>query len=63
MPASDVRDQLVKGLFRRCCSEGLVSHFVLKEVTEMNVDYQSLLEGVTDFGNLPKTWSSNVIQY
>ena len=60
MPASDVRDRLVKGLFKRCSDEGLVSHFVLKEVSSMNVDYQSLLEGVTDYGNLPLTWSSNV---
>mmetsp|Transcript_37220 Transcript_37220/g.89094 ORF Transcript_37220/g.89094 Transcript_37220/m.89094 type:complete len:724 (+) Transcript_37220:152-2323(+) len=60
MPAGDVRDRLVKGLFRRCCSQGLVSHFVLKEMTAMNVDYQSLLEGVSGYGNLPPTWSSNV---
>jgi len=63
MPESDVRDNLVKGLFRKCCRDGLVSDFVLKETTDLSAPgfYQSLLEGVTnDYGNLPKSWSANV---
>lgn len=63
MPESDVRDSLVKGLFRKCCRDGLVSNFVLKEMTGLvTADlYQSLLKGNTNnYGNLPKTWSCNV---
>jgi len=63
MPESDVRNDLVKGLFRKCCRDGLVSEFVLKETADLSTPglYQSLLEGVTnDFGNLPKSWSANV---
>ena len=63
MPESDVRDNLVKGLFRKCCRDGLVSNFVLKEMTSLATPdlYQSLLKGNTNnYGNLPKTWSCNV---
>jgi len=60
MPDSDLRQQLVKGLFSKCCKEGLTSDFVLKETGALTKDYQSLLEGVTDYGNLPKSWSENV---
>lgn len=63
MPESDVRDNLVTGLFRKCCRDGLLSNFVLKEMTGLATPdlYQSLLKGNTnDYGNLPKTWSCNV---
>ncbi|KAL9187799.1 hypothetical protein ACHAXT_006177 [Thalassiosira profunda] len=63
MPESDVRDDLVKGLFRKCSQEGLVSDFVLKEMADLSTPdlYQSLLKGVTNsYGNLPKSWSANV---
>ena len=63
MPESEVRDDLVKGLFRKCSREGLVSDFVLSEMADLcTADmYQSLLKGVTnDYGNLPKSWSANV---
>eukprot|EP00579_Thalassiosira_antarctica_P025350 CAMPEP_0202004854 /NCGR_PEP_ID=MMETSP0905-20130828/10061_1 /ASSEMBLY_ACC=CAM_ASM_000554 /TAXON_ID=420261 /ORGANISM="Thalassiosira antarctica, Strain CCMP982" /LENGTH=1035 /DNA_ID=CAMNT_0048562299 /DNA_START=41 /DNA_END=3148 /DNA_ORIENTATION=+ len=63
MQESDVRDNLVKGLFRKCCREGLASDFVLKEMADLSTPglYQSLLEGVTnEYGNLPKSWSANV---
>ena len=63
MPESDVRDNFVKGLFRRCCKDGLVSDFVLKEMSTLSQTglYQSLLEGVTnEYGNLPKSWSARV---
>jgi len=63
MPESDVRNDLVKGLFRKASRDGLVSDFVLKEVADLASPglYQSLLEGKTnEFGNLPKSWSANV---
>lgn len=63
MPESEVRDNLVKGLFRKCCREGLASDFVLRETADLSTPdlYQSLLKGVTnDYGNLPKSWSANV---
>ena len=63
MPESEVRDDLAKGLFRKCCQVGLVSDFVLSEMADLcTADmYQSLLSGVTnDYGNLPKSWSANV---
>ncbi|KAL3806274.1 hypothetical protein ACHAXA_000872 [Cyclostephanos tholiformis] len=63
MPESDVRDNLVKGLFRKCCRDGLVSNFVLKEMADLATPdlYQSLLKGVTsDYGNFPKSWSAKV---
>ncbi|KAL3769973.1 hypothetical protein ACHAW5_004785 [Stephanodiscus triporus] len=63
MPESDVRDNLVKGLFRKCCRDGLVSNFVLKEMADLATPdlYQSLLKGATsDYGNLPKSWSAKV---
>lgn len=63
MPESDVRDNLVKGLFRKCCRDGLVSNFVLKEMRGLATPdlYQSILKGVTnDYGNLPKSWSTNI---
>ena len=50
-------------LFRKCCQDGLVSDFVLKEMSDLSSPdlYQSLLKGVAnDYGNLPKSWSSNV---
>ncbi|KAL7538529.1 hypothetical protein ACHAXR_009580 [Thalassiosira sp. AJA248-18] len=63
MPESEVRDNLVKGLFRKCCRDGLASDFVLKEMADLSTPdlYQSLLKGVTnEYGNLPKSWSANV---
>ena len=63
MPESEVRDDLAKGLFRKCCQDGLVSDFVLSEMAGIcTADmYQSLLSGVTnDYGNLPMSWSANV---
>ena len=63
MPPSEVRDNLVKGLFRKCCQDGMVSDFVLKEMSYLSTPdlYQSLLKGATnDYGNLPKSWSVNV---
>ena len=65
MPESDVRDNLVQGLFRRACREGLVSDFVLKEMGDLAGEnpelYQTLLQGYTsDYGILPEHWSENV---
>lgn len=63
MPESEVRENLVKGLFRKCCKDGLVSNFVLKEMADLSTPdlYQTLLKGVTnDYGNLPTSWSTNV---
>lgn len=57
------RDNLVKSLFRKCCRDGLVSTFVLKEMSTLSQPglYQSLLGGVTnEYGNLPKSWSARV---
>jgi len=63
MPDSDVRDNLVQGLFRKASMEGLVSDFVLKEMRDLATPdlYHSILKGHTnDFGILPKSWSANV---
>jgi len=61
MPESDVRNDLVKGLFRRCCRDGQVGDLVLRSMKSLTTPdlYQSLLEGVADYG-LPKSWSANV---
>ncbi len=61
MPESDVRNDLVKGLFRRCCRDGQVGDLVLRSMKSLTTPdlYQSLLEGVVDYG-LPKSWSANV---
>ena len=57
-------DNLVKGLFRKACRDGLVSDFVLKEMGGLVSTpdlYQSLLKGyTTDYGILPASWSANV---
>ena len=63
MPKSDVRDNLVQGLFRKASMEGLVSDFVLKEMRDLATPdlYHNILKGHTnDFGILPKSWSANV---
>ena len=63
MPDSDVRDNLVQGLFRKASMDGLVSDFVLKEMRDLATPdlYHSILKGHTnDFGILPKSWSANV---
>lgn len=61
MPESDVRNDLVKGLFRRCCRDGQVGDLVLLNMKALTSPdfYQTLLEGVADYG-LPKSWSANV---
>ena len=63
MPKSSIRDDLVKGVFRRCCRDGQVGDLVLRNMKGLSSPdfYQTLLEGVedADYG-LPKKWSANV---
>ncbi|KAL3765476.1 hypothetical protein ACHAWO_009321 [Cyclotella atomus] len=61
MPSSDVRDDLVKSVFRRCCRDGQVGTLVLRNMKHLASAelYQSLLEGESNF-DLPKSWSVNV---
>ncbi|KAL7485059.1 hypothetical protein ACHAW6_010658 [Cyclotella cf. meneghiniana] len=61
MPSSDVRDDLVKSVFRRCCRDGQVGTLVLRSMKQLASPelYQSLLEGESKY-DLPKSWSANI---
>ncbi|KAL3783510.1 hypothetical protein HJC23_009475 [Cyclotella cryptica] len=61
MPVSDVRDDLVKSVFRRCCRDGQVGTLVLRSMKQLASPelYQSLLEGESKY-DLPKSWSANI---
>jgi hypothetical protein len=61
MPSSDVRDNLVTSVFRRCCRDGQVGTLVLRSMKQLASPelYQTLLKGESNY-DLPKSWSANV---
>jgi hypothetical protein len=61
MPKSDVRSDLVALVFRRCCTDGQVSQFVMRKLRDASTQfaYKQLLQGNSK-DSLPPEWTCNV---
>lgn len=66
-PSDNMKVKTIVRLFRRCCEEGKVSQFVLKELQaslsadEIRVAMGSDTLYVGDVGSIPKQWRRNVL--
>jgi hypothetical protein len=63
MPKSNIRDDMVQLVFRRCCLDGQLSSMVLKKFREAAdaPQYLTLMgKGKYSESNLPKEWTCNV---
>jgi pentatricopeptide repeat protein len=63
MPKSNIRDDMVQLVFRRCCLDGQLSSMVLKKFKEAadTPQYLTLMgKGKYSESNLPKEWICNV---
>jgi hypothetical protein len=61
MPKSDVRNNLVELVFRRCCADGQVSTLVMRKLLDASTSfgYSNLLQGHSK-NTLPSEWTRNV---
>jgi len=61
MPKSDVRNDLVEKVFRRCCIDGQVGDLVLRRLKQAASPdlYERLLQGETE-DDLPSKWTRSV---
>uniref|UniRef100_A0A7R9WT50 Pentacotripeptide-repeat region of PRORP domain-containing protein n=1 Tax=Craspedostauros australis TaxID=1486917 RepID=A0A7R9WT50_9STRA len=63
MPPSRKRDAVIQSIFQKCCDDGLVSEFVLREFGRSSSEELQLqvLGGFLEDGvRLPKGWTRNV---
>jgi len=63
MPDSDMKNDLIEGVIRRCSRDGLCSVLVMKQLVRTATPglLSKLLTGETDIEKIPKYWSRNVM--
>jgi pentatricopeptide repeat protein len=65
MPSSRKRDGVVENIFRKCCSVGLLTDFVLKEfegAASEELQLEVLGGFIADGVRVPEAWSSNTVE-
>ena len=63
MPKSDIRNEMVQLVFKRCCSDGQLGSLTLKKLKETAGPalYRDCLNGIRE-DNFPASWSCNVCE-